>query len=158
MFANPLASTVRDMADLPAKRLYDLFFSCCGLIVLSPLFALIAATIKIADGGDIFYRQVRVGLNGKPFRIYKFRTMVPAADQVGPAVTKDGDARITWIGRILRKTKLDELPQLWNVVTGEMSLVGPRPEVPRYVDQYTVEQREILRFKPGITDLASLCF
>src|SRR6185503_6831196 len=146
MFANPFASIARDTSDLSAKRLYDLFFSCCGLIVLSPLFALIAVIIKIADGGNIFYRQVRVGLNGKPFRIYKFRTMVPEADQFGPSVTKDGDARITWIGRILRKTKVDELPQLWNVVTGEMTLVGPRPEVPRYVQHYTGDQREILRF------------
>jgi lipopolysaccharide/colanic/teichoic acid biosynthesis glycosyltransferase len=158
MFANPIASITRESSDLSAKRLYDLFFSCCGLVLLSPLLALVAAIIKIADGGNIFYRQVRVGLNGKPFRIYKFRTMVPEADQLGPSVTKDGDARITWIGRILRKSKLDELPQLWNVATGEMSLVGPRPEVPRYVQQYTAEQRKILQFKPGITDLASLCF
>ena len=141
-----------------AKRLYDIVFSFGGLVVLSPLFLLIAALIKIADGGEVFYRQIRIGLLGRPFRICKFRTMVPAADHAGPAVTKDGDGRITWIGRILRKTKLDELPQLWNVLKGEMSLVGPRPEVPRYVEHYTPGQRAILNCKPGITDRASLCF
>lgn len=141
-----------------AKRLYDLFFAFCGLVFLSPLLLVIAILVKAADGGPILYRQVRVGLHRRPFRICKFRTMVPAADQAGPAVTKDGDARITWIGRILRKTKLDELPQLWNVLKGEMSLVGPRPEVSRYVEYYTPEQRAILNCKPGITDLASLCF
>ena len=143
---------------VPAKRLYDLFFSCCGLVVLTPLFLVIAALVKIVDGGPILYRQIRIGLRGRPFLICKFRTMVPNADQAGPSLTRQGDARITWIGRILRRTKLDELPQLWNVLKGEMSLVGPRPEVARYVQHYTPEQREILRCKPGITDLASLCF
>ena len=141
-----------------AKGLYDLIFACCGLVVLSPLFLVIAALVKIADGGPILYRQIRVGLHGRPFRICKFRSMVSATEQAGPFVTKNGDTRITWIGRILRKTKLDELPQLWNVLKGEMSLVGPRPEVPRYVERYTPEQRDILGCKPGITDLASLCF
>ncbi len=141
-----------------AKRLYDIFFSACGLVVLSPLFLVIAALIKLTDGGVVFFRQVRVGLHGRPFTIWKFRTMVPRADQTGLLVTSDGDARITGIGRVLRKTKLDELPQLWNVLRGEMSLVGPRPEVPRYVERYTPEQRQILNLKPGITDLASLQF
>src|SRR5215510_12321364 len=136
-------------STISAKRLYDLFFSFCGLVVLCPLFLVIAVLIRISDGGDIFYRQLRIGRLGRPFRICKFRSMTSAADQAGPAVTKDGDARITRIGRILRKTKLDELPQLWNVLKGEMSLVGPRPEVPRYVERYTLEQREILNFKPG---------
>src|SRR2546427_8148635 len=141
-----------------AKGLYDLIFACCGLVVLSPLFLLIAALVKIADGGPILYRQIRVGLHGRPFRICKFRSMVSATEQAGPFVTKNGDTRITWIGRILRKTKLDELPQLWNVLKGEMSLVGPRPEVPRYVERYTADQRAILNLKPGITDLASVHF
>jgi lipopolysaccharide/colanic/teichoic acid biosynthesis glycosyltransferase len=141
-----------------AKRCYDVFFSLCGLVLFSPLFVVIGTLVKIMDGGDVFYRQVRVGRGGEEFLIYKFRTMVAAAGETGPCVTKDGDARITRIGRILRKTKLDELPQLWNVLKGEMSLVGPRPEVPRYVQHYTEEQRKILRHKPGITDLASLCF
>lgn len=141
-----------------AKRLYDLFFTFCGLLLLSPLFAVIAVLIKLTDGGPIFYRQERVGRAGRKFLICKFRTMVCGADQAGPAVTRDGDARITGIGRLLRKAKLDELPQLWNVLKGEMSLVGPRPEVPRYVEHYTPAQRAILRHKPGITDLASLYF
>jgi lipopolysaccharide/colanic/teichoic acid biosynthesis glycosyltransferase len=159
-YGDPRVAPVDSSASLhaTAKRLYDVIFSVGGLVFLSPLFLLIAALIKISDGGKILYRQTRVGLNGRPFRICKFRTMIPAAEQAGPAVTKDGDARITWIGRILRKTKLDEFPQLWNVLKGEMSLVGPRPEVPRYVECYTPEQREILRYKPGITDLASLRF
>jgi lipopolysaccharide/colanic/teichoic acid biosynthesis glycosyltransferase len=144
--------------DWTAKRLYDVFFSFCGLVLLAPMLAIIAALVKMADGGDIFYRQTRVGRGGREFRIYKFRTMMAAAEKSGPSVTKHGDARVTWIGRILRKTKLDELPQLWNVLKGDMSLVGPRPEVPRYVQQYTPEQRAILQQKPGITDLASLCF
>jgi len=143
---------------VPFKRLYDLFFSCCGLVVLTPLFLVIAALIKIADGGPILFRQIRIGLRGRPFLICKFRTMVTNADRAGPSLTREGDERITRIGRILRRTKLDELPQLWNVLKGEMSLVGPRPEVPRFVQNYTPEQREILRCKPGITDLASLCF
>lgn len=141
-----------------AKRLYDLIFSAGGLVLLSPLFLVIAAFVKTSDGGPVFYRQVRVGLGGRTFRICKFRTMAPNAEQAGPSLTREGDARITRIGRILRRTKLDELPQLWNVLKGEMSLVGPRPEVPRYVQRYTPEQREILNCKPGITDLASLCF
>ena len=143
---------------LGVKRLYDLVLSACGLVVLSPLFLAIAAVIKLTGGGAVFYRQSRVGLRGRPFQILKFRTMVPGADQTGPLVTGEGDVRVTWIGRILRKTKLDELPQLWNVLKGEMSLVGPRPEVPKYVKRYTPEQRMILSLKPGITDLASLHF
>src|SRR5947207_8516848 len=146
------------IANPTAKRLYDFIFSFCGLILLSPLLLVISALVKLADGGPVLYRQVRVGQGGRSFRIFKFRTMVPDADQAGPLLTRQGDARITRIGAILRQTKLDELPQLWNVLKGEMSLVGPRPEVPRYIQQYTPEQREILRCKPGITDLASLCF
>jgi len=140
------------------KRLYDLIFSFCGLVVLSPVFLVVAAIIKVADGGGVFYWQRRVGLNGQPFRMCKFRTMSLQADGTGPLVTSDHDVRITRIGRILRKTKLDELPQLWNVLKGQMSLVGPRPEVPRYVERYSPAQRTILKLKPGITDLASLHF
>jgi lipopolysaccharide/colanic/teichoic acid biosynthesis glycosyltransferase len=141
-----------------AKRYYDVFFSAVGLIALSPLLLLIILAIKLIDRGPVFYRQKRVGQHGVPFHIWKFRTMVPNADQNGPSVTGTGDKRITHLGRILRRTKLDELPQLWNVLRGEMSLVGPRPEVPCYVELYTAAQRTILENKPGITDLASLCF
>lgn len=141
-----------------AKRLYDVFFSFCGLVLFSPLLAVIAMLVKIDDGGEIFYRQMRVGRGGREFFIYKFRTMIPAAEKFGPSVTKNGDPRVTRVGRILRKTKLDEFPQLFNVLKGDMSLVGPRPEVPHYVQFYTSKQRAILRHKPGITDLASLHF
>jgi lipopolysaccharide/colanic/teichoic acid biosynthesis glycosyltransferase len=141
-----------------AKRLYDLFFAALGLILLGPLFLLIALVIKLSDRRPIFYRQRRIGQYGIPFFIWKFRTMVPNADEYGPSVTSNDDPRITPLGRLLRRTKFDELPQLWNVLRGEMSLVGPRPEVARYVEHYTREERAILEYKPGITDLASLRF
>lgn len=141
-----------------AKRCYDLTLASAGLLVLSPLFLLIAALIKLTDGGKVFYRQPRIGQHGRPFHICKFRTMIPNAERMGGLLTPDRDTRITRVGAFLRKTKLDELPQLWNVWKGEMSLVGPRPEVPRYVEHYTSEQRQILQYQPGITDLASLYF
>jgi len=145
-------------ARLAAKRCYDLFFAGFGLILLGPVLLLIALAIKLSDRGPIFYRQRRIGQHGIPFFIWKFRTMVPNAETLGPSVTSNDDPRITRLGRILRRTKLDELPQLWNVLSGEMSLVGPRPEVAHYVEHYTREQRAILQHKPGITDLASLSF
>lgn len=140
------------------KRALDLLFSLMGLFVLSPFLLFIMAVIKLSDGGPVFFRQVRVGQRGREFRIWKFRTMVVNAEKLGLSITRDGDPRITRIGRFLRKSKLDELPQLLNVLVGEMSLVGPRPEVPRYVEQYSAEQRRILELKPGITDLATLEF
>nr|WP_050785604.1 sugar transferase [Pedosphaera parvula] len=140
------------------KRCYDLFFSAIGLVLLSPFLALIAGAVKISDGGPVFFRQRRVGRGGESFHIWKFRTMIVDAERSGLSVTRDGDARITRIGRVLRKTKLDELPQLWNVFKGEMSFVGPRPEVPKYVERYTPEQKQVLALKPGITDLATLKF
>ena len=140
------------------KRLYDVGWAGLGLAVLSPVLALIGLLVKLADGGPVVFRQLRVGQGGRLFWICKFRTMIVTAEQHGPGVTRDGDARITRLGRWLRKTKLDELPQLWNVLVGDMSFVGPRPELPRYVARYTAAQREILRFKPGITDLATLAF
>jgi lipopolysaccharide/colanic/teichoic acid biosynthesis glycosyltransferase len=142
----------------PIKRVYDLFFSFIGLLVLSPVLLVLAVLVKCSDGGPVFYLQERVGLGGRVFRIWKFRSMVVNADRLGIAVTRDGDPRITRVGRFLRKTKLDELPQLWNVFVGEMSLVGPRPEVPKYVAHYSAAQRRILDLKPGITDLATLRF
>lgn len=139
-----------------AKRAFDLFWSVLGLVVLSPLLLLVALLVKAEDGGPVFFRQVRVGRGGRPFRIWKFRTMVVDAEHRGRALTVGADTRITRIGRHLRSTKLDEFPQLLNVVAGEMSLVGPRPEVPRYVERYTEAQRAILGLRPGITDLASI--
>lgn len=138
------------------KRLFDLFFASVGILLLSPLFLVIGLIIKMYDGGPIFYRQERVGRNGKPFRIWKFRSMVVDAEKMGSLLTAGRDPRITPVGYWLRRLKLDELPQLLNVLAGEMSLVGPRPEVQRYVDLYTPEQRRVLELTPGITDIASI--
>ena len=146
------------MTNPAEKRLFDLFFSALGLVVLSPLLLLIALIVKLSDGGSVLFGQVRIGQFGRPFIIWKFRTMVMNADKSGPGVTKSGDSRITPVGRWLRKTKFDEFPQLWNVLRGEMSFVGPRPEVPKYVEKYTTEQRQILDLKPGITDMSTLEF
>ena len=119
------------------KRLFDITLSALGLILFSPVLLVLSLCVKVSDGGPIFFRQERVGRGGKPFRIIKFRSMVLNAEKLGLSITRDHDPRITKIGRLLRKTKLDELPQLWNVLIGEMSFVGPRPEVPRYVARYT---------------------
>ena len=138
------------------KRAFDLFWSALGLAVLSPVLALVALAVKLEDGGPVFFRQLRIGRRGRPFRIWKFRTMVVDADRQGRAITVGRDPRITRVGHWLRDSKLDEIPQLLNVFSGEMSLVGPRPEVPRYVELYTEAQRAILALRPGITDLASI--
>lgn len=140
------------------KRVFDIVCSGIGLVILLPVGLLIALLVKVSDGGPILYSQIRVGRFGKEFRIWKFRTMVVNADKAGPLLTKAEDRRITRIGRVLRNSKLDELPQLWNVLIGEMSFVGPRPEVSRYVDRYTPAQREVLNYKPGITDIATVFF
>ncbi len=140
------------------KRLFDIVASGLGLIVLSPLFLIIAIWIKLDSKGPVFYRQVRVGLKNKDFRIFKFRSMRVGADK-GSLVTIGGhDPRITRSGYFIRKFKLDELPQLINVFVGDMSLVGPRPEVRHYVDYYTPEQMHVLDVRPGITDPASIKF
>ncbi len=141
-----------------AKRVFDLFFALIGLFFLSPLFAIIAISIKLDDQGPVFFRQSRVGQFGHEFKIYKFRTMITDAEARGTQITLSNDARITSVGTFLRKYKLDELPQLINVLKGEMSFVGPRPEVPRYVKLYSDEQRQVLNVLPGITDLASIEF
>ena len=146
------------MTNPIAKRIYDAVLAAMGLVLFSPVFLVIALLVKLSDGRPVFYRQQRVGQGGGLFWIWKFRTMVVDADRQGLAVTKDGDSRITPVGRWLRKSKLDELPQLWNVLCGEMSFVGPRPEVPQYVAMYSEAQREVLRVKPGITDVATLEF
>lgn len=138
------------------KRLFDIVLSFVGILALSPLFLLIAILIKKEDGRPIFYRGLRVGRYGGPFRIFKFRTMVVHADKIGGPSTADDDPRITKIGRIIRKYKLDEIPQLINVLRGEMSFVGPRPEVQYYVNMFTEEEKAILSVRPGITDWASI--
>jgi len=139
------------------KRLFDIVGAAAGLIVLSPLFAIISGAIALESGRPIFYRGSRIGLLGRPFHILKFRTMVQDAESQG-TTTAAQDPRITRIGRTLRRYKLDEIPQLLNVLYGEMSLVGPRPEVEEHTSVYTDEEREILRVLPGITDLSSVYF
>ena len=137
-------------------RFFDIFFSVIGLIILSPLFLFLALWIKIDSKGPVFYKQLRVGKDGKDFYLYKFRTMVVDADKKGFITVGKRDPRITRTGYYLRKYKLDELPQLMNVLRGEMSFVGPRPEVRKYVNMYNEEQRKVLSVKPGITDYASI--
>lgn len=142
-----------------AKRSMDLLLSLLGLLVLAPLLLLIACWIKLDSRGPVFFRQERVGRFGVPFRIHKFRTMKDGASIDGPSITVGADARITRVGRWLRQSKLDELPQLIDVVQGRMSMVGPRPEVPRYVALYPAELRaKVLSVRPGITDPASIAY
>jgi lipopolysaccharide/colanic/teichoic acid biosynthesis glycosyltransferase len=138
------------------KRTCDVLVSSTGLLLLSPFLGLIAVLIKIDSRGPVFFCHDRVGQGLRRFSIYKFRTMVVDAPQLGGTLTIHDDPRITRLGRILRKSKIDEIPQLINVLRGEMTLVGPRPEVPRYVDLFWRDYEEILRVRPGITDLASL--
>ena len=140
------------------KRSFDLILSLLGLIVLAPVFAAVAVAIKIESAGPVFYRGVRAGRYGKAFRIFKFRTMVEDADKIGGPSSSTDDPRITRVGDLLRRYKLDELPQLLNVVKGEMSLVGPRPEVLQEVVLYTEEEKRLLEVRPGITDWASIRF
>jgi lipopolysaccharide/colanic/teichoic acid biosynthesis glycosyltransferase len=138
------------------KRTFDIAVSSLALLVCSPIFLLIAALIKLDSTGPVFFTQQRIGKNFRPFWIYKFRSMVKDASLRGGQITSAADGRITRLGRFLRKTKLDELPQFINVLKGDMSLVGPRPEVPMYVQLFRSDYEEILQVHPGITDLASL--
>lgn len=138
------------------KRIFDFFSALIGIILLSPIFIVVSIAIKIDSPGNIMFLQKRVGKCGKEFNIYKFRTMVTDAEKLGKQITVGKDNRITKIGAFLRKYKIDELPQLFNVLKGDMSLVGPRPEVPKYVALYSDEQKKVLSVRPGITDLASL--
>lgn len=138
------------------KRAFDFVGSLLGLVALSPVLLAITFMIRATSRGPVFYRGLRVGRGGNPFRILKFRTMVANADQLGGSSTATDDDRITAVGKVLRKYKLDELPQLFNVLLGEMSFVGPRPEVQAYVDLYTTVELPILDLRPGITDWASI--
>lgn len=137
-------------------RFFDLIFSIMGLVILSPLFIVLYLLIRIESKGGGFYSQERIGKNGKPFKLYKFRSMRIGSDKKGLITIGEKDNRITKTGFILRKYKLDELPQLWNVFIGDMSLVGPRPELKKYTDLYTEEQKQVLHVRPGITDWASI--
>ena len=141
------------------KRFFDFVASFFGLMLLTPIFVLAALWIKIDSRGSIFFRQERVGFQGVPFRIHKFRTMILDAEKIGKQITVGADSRITAVGNFLRKYKLDELPQLIDVLVGDMSLVGPRPEVPKYIDCYSDDEKhDVLSIKPGITDNASIEF
>jgi len=145
-------------AVMRAKRLFDLCATIAGLVVLGPVLLIVALLIKLDDGGSVFFRQERVGRAGRAFRVWKFRTMIPDAERRGGALTVGDDPRTTRVGRWLRHSKVDELPQLFNVLAGEMSLVGPRPEVPCYVARYSADQRRVLDLVPGITDPASIAY
>ncbi len=140
------------------KRLLDICLSAAGLIFLSPLFLLFAVLIKVDSKGPVFFSQERMGKGFRPFMIHKFRTMSPGPAEKGPLITVGGDRRVTGMGKLLRKTKLDELPQLVNILKGEMSFVGPRPEVERYVDLFRTDYEKLLTVRPGITDPASITF
>lgn len=137
-------------------RFFDILLSLLGLVILSPLFLILYVAVCVESKGGGFYRQKRVGKGGKDFYLYKFRSMRMGSDKKGLLTVGGKDPRVTKIGAFLRKYKLDELPQLFNVLKGDMSLVGPRPEVRRYVDLYTFEQRKVLEVRPGITDYASI--
>jgi lipopolysaccharide/colanic/teichoic acid biosynthesis glycosyltransferase len=138
------------------KRGFDIVLSFVGLCLISPVLLVIAALVKLASPGPVLYCGVRVGRNGEPFRILKFRTMVVDAEKRGGSATAGDDPRLTAIGKFLRRYKLDELPQLFNVLKGDMSFVGPRPEVQKYVDRYSEEEKAVLQLRPGITDWASI--
>lgn len=141
------------------KRIFDIFFSLVGLVASTPLFLTVATLMKLEDRGPIFYPGIRIGKNGKPFRMFKFRTMYAGVDKISSSPScADDDPRVTKLGKFLRKYKLNEIPQLINVLKGEMSFVGPRPEVPSEVETYNDEERRILTVKPGITDYASITY
>jgi lipopolysaccharide/colanic/teichoic acid biosynthesis glycosyltransferase len=151
------------MEDLPGqesvpRRIVDILGAILVLVGLSPLYLLIALAIVMEGPGPVFFRQIRTGKNRAPFRILKFRTMVPDAHKKGPSVSGRQDPRITQIGHLLRKTKLDEFPQLWNVLKGEMTLIGPRAEVPEMIRHYTEDELQILRYRPGLTAPGQLFF
>ena len=148
----------RKKLSLFIKRLFDILFSIIGLALLSPLFLLLSIAIKIDSKGPVFYRQERITTYGRTFRIFKFRTMVYNADKIGALVTTKGDNRITRMGALIRKCRLDEIPQLINILVGDMSFVGTRPEVKKYVNRYTDEMKATLLMRAGVTSEASILF
>lgn len=158
MSSMPSTISSRSIAnsDRFLRRAFDLVAVAFGMILLSPIFLIVPLFIKATSPGPVFHRTERVGRGGRLFKLYKFRSMVADAARIGPGITSADDRRITPVGRWLRRFKIDELPQLLNVLRGEMSLVGPRPEDPRYVAHYTLEQRRVLSVSPGLTSPASL--
>lgn len=155
---NELTTRSGIMRSFTTQRIFDLTVSVILLAATSPLFLAVMLLIRLDSAGPVFFLQERVGRHGRRFKIRKFRTMVADAERLGTQITVGEDPRITRIGRLLRRYRIDELPQLLNVLKGEMSIVGPRPEVPRYVDIYTPEQREILSYRPGLTSPATITF
>lgn len=153
--ATPRGETSQTLYERTGKRWLDLSLASVGLVLLSPLLIAVAASVRLTSPGPAFFRQVRTGQFGEPFRIFKFRSMVGSSNTKGALLTAAGDPRITPLGRWLRKSKVDELPQLINVLRGDMSFVGPRPEVPEYTGKYTERQQKILLAKPGITGPAT---
>jgi lipopolysaccharide/colanic/teichoic acid biosynthesis glycosyltransferase len=152
-----LRTTAATSWRMAIKRLEDIVVAAIGIVILAPVFAVIAIAIRLEDGGPVFYRQVRVGQGGRPFEIDKFRSMTPAPKGAGSPLTIAGDPRVTRVGAFVRRAKLDELPQLFNVLRGEMSLVGPRPEAPDLMRHYSRSQRAIMvSVQPGMTDYASV--
>jgi lipopolysaccharide/colanic/teichoic acid biosynthesis glycosyltransferase len=157
-YGNRVVKSEKVALSLFTKRLFDILIASQALVVLLPLFVIIGVAVKLTSPGSIFYRGVRAGRCNVSFRIFKFRTMVENAESIGGFSTSINDHRLTNIGRILRKYKLDELPQFINVINGDMSLVGPRPQVYYYTDKYDENEKHILSIRPGITDLASIYF
>lgn len=156
---NPMTpQTQHNFYTKTGKRAFDCMAAAIGLLLLFPVLLALSLLIKLSSPGPVLYRQERVGRGGKLFWIAKFRSMLEGADNGGPAITASGDPRVTALGGDLRRLKLDELPQLWNVLKGEMSLVGPRPEVPCYVETYSDSQRRVLVIRPGITDPGSILY
>jgi lipopolysaccharide/colanic/teichoic acid biosynthesis glycosyltransferase len=144
--------------QLPGKRAFDVAVSAAALVLLVPVLLVIALAVKLDSSGPVLYRQRRVSRGGRLFRLYKFRTMVVDADRLAPNVSATGDPRVTRVGRLLRRTYLDELPQLLNVLLGDMSLVGPRPETPEFVALFTPEERRVLDIRPGLAGPSTLAF
>ena len=145
-------------ADSAGRRAVDVLAACVGLVVASPVLAAVGVAVRLGSAGPALFRQERVGVDGTPFTMLKFRTMRTDAEAVGPSVSGNEDPRVTRVGALLRRTKLDELPQLVNVLRGDMTLIGPRAEVPRYVEHYTAEERETLSVRPGLTGPGGIWF
>jgi len=154
----PMADELSPWCFCLFKRSIDLVYSIVLIVATLPMMAMVAGLIKITSPGPILYQQRRLGRNGSPFQLLKFRSMHHGRDVLGPGITRGGDSRVTSLGRFLRRSKLDELPQLFNVVRGEMSLVGPRPDLPEYLKELPADQRVVLSLSPGITGAASLRF
>ena len=155
-YADPAQYRPRKIYNDVVKRFVDLLLATVCLILLTPVYGIIAILVKLDTPGKVFYRGIRTGYHGRQFRVFKFRSMVDGAEKLGGGTTAYNDKRITRVGRYLRKTKLDEIPQLFNIILGHVSFVGPRPELPKYTDMYQNEQKIILDVRPGITDISSI--